>query len=221
MHSTATTATAPLALARVFRIHRDIFLRTLCLVSVTLGFTAAGSRQGNLILSANALLMQFFIFYSYFTDGLANAAEALSGRYAGAGDRPMLRTVVGALFVQSTLVALLFTSVYLVCGPAILRLLTDQPSVAQTARHFLPWAVAIPLLAMPAMVWDGVFIGLTWSTQMMQSMALSAAAFFAVRQLAQPSLGNHALWLAFVGYLLLRGTLQTVYVTRKYIIHEL
>lgn len=40
--------------------------------------------MGDLILAANALLMQFFMFFSYFMDGFAYAGEALTGRYLGA-----------------------------------------------------------------------------------------------------------------------------------------
>ena len=42
--------------------------------------------------------MQLFIIYSYLTDGLANAGEALSGRYTGANDRRGLIQCVQALF---------------------------------------------------------------------------------------------------------------------------
>lgn len=47
-------------LKRFFRINGDIFLRTLCLVTVTIWFTRTGARQGEEMLAVNALLMQFF-----------------------------------------------------------------------------------------------------------------------------------------------------------------
>ena len=81
------------AIRRFFSVNRDIFLRTLCLVCVTLYFTSAGSRQGEYILAANALLMQYFTLYSYFMDGFAFAGEALSGKCAGAGDYQALKKV--------------------------------------------------------------------------------------------------------------------------------
>lgn len=54
------------AMKRFFSVNIDIFLRTLCLVAVTLWFTHAGALQGTLILAANALMMQFFMLFSYF-----------------------------------------------------------------------------------------------------------------------------------------------------------
>ena len=212
---TSSTRTAPLPLTEFFRVNRDIFLRTLCLVAVTLFFTSTGSRQGNEILAANALLMQFFIFYSYFTDGLANAGEALSGRHAGAGNISKLMETIRALFVHGGFVAAAFSLLYLTAGHAILRLLTDQPEVAATAAEFLPWVVAIPIVALLAMVWDGVFTGLTWTRQMLLSMSAAAALFFGIFLLGRAHMGNHALWMAFVCYLFTRGAVQTLFVISK------
>ena len=62
-------------LLKFFRINTDIFLRTLCLVGVTLWFTRTGAMQGNEILAANALLMQLFTLFSFFMDGFAFSAE--------------------------------------------------------------------------------------------------------------------------------------------------
>ena len=75
------------AMFRFFQVNRDIFLRTLCLVAVTLFFTSAGASQGEIILAVNTLLMQLFTLFSYVMDGFAYAGEALSGRYIGARNR--------------------------------------------------------------------------------------------------------------------------------------
>lgn len=77
---------------KFFQVNRDIFLRTLCLVVVTLFFTSAGASQGEIILAVNTLLMQLFTLFSYVMDGFAYAGEALSGRYIGAHNREALQT---------------------------------------------------------------------------------------------------------------------------------
>ena len=71
-------------ISKFFRINRDIFLRTLCLVAVNLYFTSAGARQGAVILSVNTVMMQLYLFFSYFMDGFAYAGEALGGKAYGA-----------------------------------------------------------------------------------------------------------------------------------------
>ena len=189
-------------------VHVSLFLRTLCLVAVTVYFTTAGSRLGGLYLDANALLMQFFIVFSYFTDGLANAAEALSGEYVGRRDREGLLRVVRQLFLWGFGLALVFTALYASCGSLFLSLLTNQQAVVQTAHAYLPWVVAIPLVAFCAFVWDGVYIGMTRTTHMFVSMFVSMVVFFALWLWLGPS--NQALWLSFLCYLATRSLMQTV-----------
>ena len=190
-------------------LHLDIFLRTLCLVSVNLYFTSAGSAQGPLILAANTLLMQFFMIYSYMMDGFANAGEALSGRYLGAGDSRMLSLTVRHLFGWGGGVALLFTVAYLLGGTLLLRLLTSDSSVVAVAQTYLPWAVLIPVAGMAAFVWDGIFIGTTRSRGMLVSCFWAAVAFFVLWFVLSPLWSNHALWIALLTYLALRGLIQT------------
>ena len=83
--------------ATFFRTDRDIFLRTLCLVAVNLAFTAAGARQGDLMLAVNTLLMTFYTLFSYVMDGFAFAGEALGGKYFGARDDAGLSNVIRRL----------------------------------------------------------------------------------------------------------------------------
>jgi len=107
------------AVSRFFRVHRDIFLRTLCLVAVTTWFTSAGTALGEDILAANALLMQLFVVFSYFMDGWAYAGEALGGRYVGAADRAAYLRLGRHLMGWGGALALLFTLVYVLAGATL------------------------------------------------------------------------------------------------------
>ncbi len=191
------------------RVNTDIFLRTICLVCVMSFFTSAGSQQNDTILSANALLMEFFMLYSFFMDGLANAAEALSGECSGAHDHALLRLTIRRIFRWAFSLGVVCTLFFIFFGIQMLEMLTDQGSVVLTAIHYLPYIWAIPLLSVLAFVWDGVFIGLCWSRQMLVSMFLASLIFFSVYLGLQSSLHNHALWLAFCSYLFTRGVVQT------------
>ncbi|MCR4916045.1 MAG: MATE family efflux transporter [Prevotella sp.] len=188
----------------------SLFLRTVCLVSVNLYFTSAGSAQGAVILAANTLLIQFFTIYSYVMDGFAFAGEALSGRYLGAGDNDMLRQTVLRLFGWGTVVAFVFTLFYWLGGPLLLRLLTTDAKVVLTAIIYLPWAVLIPVAGLAAFVWDGIFIGTTLSRGMLMSAFIAAISFFTLCFVLSPTMGNHALWLALLVYLFMRGAIQTM-----------
>ena len=207
--NTGKEVMAPLSFARGAGGEASLFLRTVCLVSVNLYFTSAGSAQGTLILAANTLLMQFFTIYSYMMDGFAFAGEALAGRYLGADDKVMLQSTVRRLFLWGCGVALFFTIVYWFGGPLLLRLLTSDAEVVGVALGYLPWAVLIPVAGMAAFVWDGIFIGTTLSRGMLVSCFWAAVTFFGIWFLLFPCFHNHALWIALLAYLAMRGILQT------------
>ena len=198
------------AMIRFFRVNRDIFLRTLCLVAVTLFFTSAGAAQGEIVLAVNTLLMQFFMLFSFVMDGFAYAGEALSGRFIGAGSRTAFADTVRHLFLWGLWTMVLFTLIYRLGGSFIISLLTDDTQVAAASGEYFPWAIAIPVAGMAAFVWDGIFIGATATRGMLLSMAIAAASFFLLHFLLSPIWGNHGLWAAFLAYLFLRGAIQTL-----------
>ncbi len=197
------------AMKRFFAVNRDIFLRTLCLVAVTMFFTSAGAEQGEIILAVNTLLMQLFTLFSYIMDGFAYAGEALSGRYIGAHNPKAFQSTVRHLFLWGGMMVLLFTGMYALGGNAFLSLLTDEPEVIAASGDYFFWALLIPIAGMAAFVWDGVFIGATATRGMLTAMAVAALCFFGLYYGWRDSWGNHALWLAFVTYLAMRGAVQT------------
>lgn len=192
-------------LKKFFSINTDIFLRTICLVCVTIWFTRMGSMQGAVMLAVNALLMQLFTLFSFFMDGFAFAAEALCGRFHGSGNKVMLRRAVHTLIGCSTIVALAFTVLYAAVGYESLGLLSSDREVVNTAGEYFWWAVSIPLAGFAAFIWDGVSIGVTATRRMLVSMLCATALFFIIYVVTYPTMGNHGLWLAFVAYLLTRG----------------
>ena len=193
-----------------FSANRDIFLRTLCLVSVNLFFTAAGSRQGAMMLSVNTLLMTFFTLFSYVMDGFAYAGEALAGRYFGARDSASLNLLARRLLCWGMTLSVAFSLIYLLAGEAILGLLTDKQPVVVAAADYRLWAVAVPLTGFAAFVFDGIFIGITATRAMFMSCFVGAIAFFLIYYSLFGEWHNHALWLALNIYLALRGVVLAV-----------
>lgn len=203
-------------LKRFFSINIDVMLRTVCLIAVTLWFTRVGSMQGPLILAVNTLLMQLFLLFSYMMDGFAFAGEALVGRFVGASNWGELRLCVKRLFMWGTAWAALFTLIYLVGGANFLTLLSDNAEVISASKEYFIWAIIVPFAGFAAFAWDGVFIGATMTRGLLLSMLGAMATFFATYLLLFSHLGNHALWLAFILYLAMRGILQTIIFRRHH-----
>ena len=206
-----------LSYQQFFTVNRDIFFRMICLIAVTTAFTAFGARMGDTLLAVNALLMQLFTLFSYFSDGFALAGEALVGKYFGfaqaEGSHGLARVneVVKRLFTWGGGVLLLFTLLYIILGKGIIGLLTDDTLVVEAALPYLPWAAAIPLCGMAAFFWDGIYIGATATREMFRSLLIGTVCFFVARYALSHLLAdaNDALWISFLLYLLMRGAYLT------------
>lgn len=198
------------AMRRFFSVNRDIFLRTLCLVAVNFYFLSAGAAQGAVVLAVNTLLMQLFTLYSYVMDGFAFAGEALCGKHYGAGNHVEFSRTVRRLFGWGFALTVAYTMVYAVGGTGFLRLLTDDIEVVAASAEYAPWAVLIPICGLAAFIWDGVFIGTTNTRGMFAATAAAMLVFFGVYLSLRSEWHNHALWLAFLTFLLTRGAVQSI-----------
>ena len=163
-----------------FVLNRDLFIRSMCMIAVYIGFTMISARYGDMMLAVGAILMKLLMIFSYFTDGFAYAGEALTGRFIGEGSPEGVRTTVRQTFVWSVGVTLLFFLVYGVGGVPLLKLMTSDPDVVESAREFIPWLLLMPVIGCPAFTWDGIFTGATASRDLRNSTAWCVAGFFGV-----------------------------------------
>ena len=198
------------AMKRFFQVNSDIFFRTLCLVAVTTFFTSTGARQGDVVLAVNTLLMQLFTLFSYIMDGFAYAGEAMTGRYVGARNNTGLQRMIRLLFRWGWGLSLSFMILYMIGGQDFLGLLTNDTTVIKAAGSYYYWVLAIPLAGFAAFLWDGILIGATATRLMLYSMLVASGLFFVVYYLFYGVMGNHALWMAFLIYLSLRGIMQWI-----------
>ncbi|WP_244934998.1 MATE family efflux transporter [Acuticoccus sediminis] len=190
---------------RMVAVNRDIFVRSMLLIGTFSFFSAVGARFGDVTLAANALLLNIFLLGGYFLDGLATAAEQLTGRSIGAHYRPAFdKTVTLSVIIGGAMAALL-ALLALVFGDAFVYALTTAEDVRTAALAFLPWAAMTPIAGALAFIMDGIYIGATWSAMMRNMMIVSTLVFLAVWAVAVPAMGNHGLWLALLVFLGARG----------------
>jgi MATE family multidrug resistance protein len=196
-------------LARMMAINRDIFIRTLAVTAVFMFFTAQGAREGDVVLAANAVLNNFALIGSFFLDGLATAAEQLSGYSLGARDRARFLRTTKLVLGWSMVFAIAVALVLAIGGSALIDLMTASTDVRETARAFMWFATLAPVCGVMAYAFDGIYIGATWARDMRNLMLASLALYFAAWAALRP-LGNHGLWLALLVFLLARGCFQAL-----------
>ncbi len=192
-------------------VNKDLFIRTLCLL-FTLTFFKVNAAELELTLGAgNLLLLEFISLSAYGIDGLAFAAESISGKYFGSGRLDLLKKSIGVAFRIGLLIGLAGSLVYLLFGRSILSFLTNQSEVIETAIPYLPWVIIAPLIHSIAFIWDGIYIGCTASQQMKWSLLISTFIIFLPSYyLFSWLFGNHGIWLAFTLFMVSRGVIQTV-----------
>ena len=201
------------------KLNGDLFLRSIGMIAVYIGFTMISARYGDLMLAVSAILMKLLMFFSYFTDGFAYAGEALTGRFIGEGSLDGVRSTVRQTFLWGTVMAVFFMVLYGVGGTPILRLMTEDATVVNAGRQFLPWLLLMPFIGCPAFVWDGIFIGATASKDLRNSTLLCAVGFFAVwllgRALGMDAIPENAIHLLMAAYFT-HLAVRALYLTIRY-----
>lgn len=196
-------------LTRLFRLNRDLFLRTLLLMSVTVLVTRAGAEQGAVILAANAILLQLFNLATYVEDGFESAAQVLCGEALGARDAARFRRTVRRCLAIAAGCASLIALAYLVAGRPLAASFSTSSAVAGALARYAGWAVVLPAAGFVSFVLDGVFVGCSWTRAMLATMVAALAAF-ATALFALRPLGNDGLWLAFAVFFVARGAGQAI-----------
>ena len=198
----------------------NLFVRSLCMVAIYVGFTMISARYGDLVLAVGAILMKLLLLFSFFTDGFAYAAEALVGKFIGRRDIPAVKMTVRHVFVWSMGVGMFFVLVYLFGSDPAFRVLTSDAQVVHAARPFYFWLLLMPPIGCAAFTWDGVFVGATASRSLRNSLVWALLAFFglwffgyAVRGGSLlPEEALHFLLAAYFAHLLVR----TLYLSYRY-----
>ncbi|NOQ81674.1 MAG: MATE family efflux transporter [Methylophaga sp.] len=196
------------------KLHANIFIRTLCLIFSIAFFTTQGAKQGDLILAANAVLVNFIVLMAFVLDGFANAIEVITGKAIGSNNKQQLTQGLIRTGVWAFSIACFFSLSYLLLGSELIQLLTTIPEVVLIANDYLIWLIIMPIIAVWSFLFDGLFIGATRSTEMRNAMLLSTFAFYFPAWYLLQGYNNHGLWLAFLVFFAARGITQAVYLPR-------
>jgi MATE family multidrug resistance protein len=104
--------------------------------------------------------------------------------------------------------AIAFTLLYISGGHNFLALITNNKDVIAAASPYMFWAILIPICGFMAFVFDGIYIGSTATQYMLISSFIATICFYSVYFSLESRFGNHALWIAFILFLLMRGVIQ-------------
>ena len=204
----------PERLRHMAGVNADILLRSLLLQAAFVSFLFLASDLGDVTLAANQILIQFLEITAFGLDGFAFAAETLVGQSFGARTVSRLRRAALLTSAQGAVAAVLLAVGFALLGPPVIDLMVgpghpDAPgeaeAVRETARLYLPWMVAAPLLGLASWMLDGIFIGATRTRDMRNMMVLSFVVYAGAVALLLPLFGNHGLWAAMLIFFVARA----------------
>jgi MATE family multidrug resistance protein len=186
-------------------LNGNTFFRNLILQACIAFLIFKGVGFGSTSAAINAILMQFFSLIALGLDGVAYAAEALVGEQKGKKSAKGIIYVTLHGLVWSTLVAVVYSLIFVVWGTEIISTITDQPVLKLEMKDYLIFVYCLPIVAHWCFFFDGVFVGLTRAKAMRNSMFLCGVVVYFPAFWVFISYANQGLWMAMLLFLLFRG----------------
>jgi putative MATE family efflux protein len=181
--------------AAVPLVIRTLTLRAALLVTtyaVILG--ATGTRGQEVDLATHQLAMTLWTFLAFVLDAIAIAAQAITGRYLGAGDVAGTRTVTSRMVRWGVVAGAVTALLLAVASPVLGALFTDDPAVQDLLVPVLLVAALGQPIAGVVFVLDGVLIGAGDGAYLARGGLLTLAVY-APLALATGLLGAGLVWI--------------------------
>lgn len=170
--------------------------------------------MGEVILAANAILLQIHYIIAYLFGGFANASSILVGRSIGSKNRLLYKRAFYLSAQWGFSSAILLSLVILFWGQEAVALFTTIREVQVAANDQLIWMVIFPILGFWGLQLEGIFSGATQAGQIRDSILLALLLFLPVIWLTAPVLGNTGIWLSFILFSSARSFFLSLYIPK-------
>ena len=202
----------------IFNISRNLFIRTLLLISAEGIIINKSASMGDNYLAATQIIIVFFGFISYGLDGFAHAAETLTGQAIGQKNKnDLYKIMINSLllgFVFSIMISL-FVYNY---GVIFIEFISPLEEVNKTIKDLFYIIVLLPLIGVWAFLMDGFFVGAADSKSMRDSTILAFVFYLILINIQAIYISNlEILWIIFLIYLLLRSFFLCFYIRNIFI----
>ena len=135
-------------------------------------------RLGPETLAAHQIILQLWLFISFFLDGLALSASILGGKYFFLGYFKRTKLIFRQLTVISALIGLTATIIFFFFSDSIIGIFTDDPQVKLIIMKVWPIIVSSMLINTLAYMYDGFLFGIEAFKFVRTHMAIGCLAIF-------------------------------------------
>lgn len=200
----------------LLKSNTNLFIRTSLILTTILMFTAIGSKLGNTILAANAILIMLQMFISYSLDGFAQAAEVLVGNEFSKKNKNKIINIIISSGIISFIFAVAYSIIFYLYIDKIILIMTSINSVILEIQNYSLWIIISPLISFLSFHMDGIFIGANKTKIMRNTVIISFILFIISLYIFVPIYENNGLWLSFILFLFFRGILLLTQVREIY-----
>ena len=191
---------------RKISANADMFLRSLILMTCLSYFIITSAGFGDVVLAANAVLLNFFFIFSHGLDGFAHASEVLVGDAVGKKKRGYLINSIFTTGKFSFYFMLIYLIIFLVLSSKIILFISDVTVLIFTVEEYIFWLYGIFVVATIAFWLDGVFIGFL-KTKLLRNVMIASGSIYLIQVLLSSNSDNHFLWLALLTFFFSRSFL--------------
>ena len=201
----------------LFSISKNLFVRTMILVSVQAYLIKKSGLIGVDQLATMEILIVIFGLSSYTLDAFAHAAESTVGVSIGSKNKKNIYKSIKNTTEFALSFSILIGIVLYITDYYIINLFTDIPVLQDLTIDLWSLVIITPFISMLAFQLDGIFIGATLAKEMRNSMILSSLIFYLIIEfIIQDTLNLKNLYSCFLFFLILRGVFLTFYLPRVF-----
>jgi MATE family multidrug resistance protein len=201
----------------LFSISKNLFVRTMILVSVQAYLIKKSGLIGVDQLATMEILIVIFGLSSYTLDAFAHAAESTVGVSIGSKNKKNIYKSIKNTTEFALSFSILIGIVLYISDYYIINLFTNIPVLQNLTIDLWSLVIITPFISMLAFQLDGIFIGATLAKEMRNSMILSSLIFYLIIEfIIQDTLNLKNLYSCFLLFLILRGVFLTFYLPRVF-----
>ncbi|RKL67301.1 MATE family efflux transporter [Salipaludibacillus neizhouensis] len=199
---------------KMLEVNRDLFIRSVCLLTVYTMFTSLGARMDDTTLAANAILFQIHFLLAYCFGGLSNASSILIGRSIGMKQPKLFHNILKLSAKWGIIFSVALTLSLVAGAEVIISFYTSIPEVQRLSEIYFFWLLLFPIFTFWGIQLNGVFSGATEAAPIRNSLIVSMLVFITSAAILVPIFQNHGLWASFILFSLARSISLGMYVPK-------
>jgi len=202
---------------KLFSISKDLFLRTMLMVSVQAYIIKKAGLIGVDELAAIEILLVIFSLSSYSLDAFAHAAESSIGVSIGSKNKKNIYKAIRITTELAFFLSIIIGFVLYLSNYYLISIFTDIITLRDLTFGLWGLVVITPFIAMSAFQLDGIFIGATLAREMRNCTIFSSLIFFTILEYwFENNLDLKGLYTSFLLFLISRGVFLTIYLPRVF-----